>query len=590
MKRIISSLSIIILIVNVAAAQKLNIEPVDNSSYTGKAMFGYQGWFGHPHDKSPRPHYWHWGNMNIVSINSLSVDMFPDLREFCAHEKYETAYTFPNGNVAQVFSSGNRTTVKRHMKWVRDYNTDGVWVQRFISEYNDRVVMAFRDSTTVFVKEGCEEYGRVFAIMYDGIAGRVNSIKTDWKHLVDKLQLTKSERYLYHNNRPMVALWGYTVRDDAKVEELEELLEFFHNNPDPKYRASVKLGVNDNFWAKGTRWSEALARAEVISPWSVGRFGDQNGYNNYVKNQLKPGKAWCEQRGILYVPVLFPGFSWHNLRNGNHPKNHIPRDGGNFFWLQVNGAVKEGVKSMYFAMLDEVDESTAFFKTAENSAQAPAQQYWLNLDADGYNLPSDWYLRCAGQAAETLRGNIPNSSSLGVPKEGIMSVRPGVNDCSITFLFPDHEDVSVLEISIDGAESFPYSTSADAGTFEIKNLPVGTYDIYVRDTYSIGDPIPMGKVCVSSGCLGTSANDILNESWLNKIKVYPNPANSMVNIEGLVGNNRIEVYNMLGNKCKSFDFYGTNAVIDISDLPNALYMLKVKCNSGTYTRKITKSD
>ena len=462
-----------VLISNITYSQKLEVPPVDNSSYAGKAMFGYQGWFGHPDDDSPRPHYWHWGNMDNVSINSLSIDMLPDMREYCADERYETAYTYSNGAAVPVFSSGNRQTVKRHMKWVRDYNTDGVWVQRFISEYNDRVVMAFRDSTTVFVKEGCEEYGRVFAIMYDGIAGRVNSIKKDWKHLVDNLELTQSENYLNHDNRPIVALWGYTVRDDAPVEELEELIEFFHNNEDSKYNASIKLGVNDNFWKKGERWSNALAQVEVISPWSVGRFGDQNGYNSYEKNQLIPGKAWCEQRGILYVPVVFPGFGWYNLRNGNSPMNKIPRDGGNFFWLQAYGAVKNKVESVYFAMLDEVDESTAFFKTAENGSQAPAQENWLNLDADGHELPSDWYLRCAGKAAEMLRGNVALTDDLGTPDEGIMAVFPGIDDCKLTFVFPDFEDVSILEFSIDGGETFPYSVSDDVGTFEIENLDKG---------------------------------------------------------------------------------------------------------------------
>lgn len=576
------------LISNIVTGQNLVIEPVDNTSLKGKAMFGYQGWFGHPDDNSPRPNYWHWGNMDKVGVTSLSIDMLPDMREYCADERYETAYTYANGDVVPVFSSGNRATVKRHMKWVRDYNTDGVWVQRFISEYNDRVVMAFRDSTTVFVKEGCEEYGRVFAIMYDGIAGRVNSIKTDWKHLVDDLELTDSESYLNHNNRPVVALWGYTVRDDAPVEELEELIEFFHNNPDSKYRASIKLGVNDNFWKKGDRWSNALAQVEVISPWSVGRYGNQSGYNSYEKNQLIPGKAWCEQRGILYVPVVFPGFGWYNLRNGSSPMNQIPRDGGNFFWLQAYGAVKNNVESVYFAMLDEVDESTALFKTAENSSMSPAQENWLNLDADGYNLPSDWYLRCAGQAAEMLRGNFDLTSDLGTPKEGIMTILPGVKDCSLTFIFPHHKDVSVLEISVDGAETFPYSVPADAGIFEISDLPVGTYDIYVRDTYSIGDPVPMGKVCVSSECLGTAVYDELDNSDYKNIQVYPNPTNSKINIDGLNGSYQIEIFDMLGSKCKSINFYGTNKVVDISELPDALYLISIKNKFEIYTQKINK--
>jgi hypothetical protein len=580
-------LILILFISDIISAQNLVLETVDNSTLKGKAMFGYQGWFGHPDDKSPRPNYWHWGNMDVIGMAPLEVEMYPDMRELCANERYPTAYSLPNGKVAEVFSAGNKQTVIRHMKWVRDYNTDGVFIQRFISEYNDRVVMAFRDSTTVAVMEGCETYGRVFCIMYDGIAGRVEDIKKDWKHLVDNLEVTNSDRYLQHEGRPLVSLWGYTVRDDATVDQLEKLIDFFHNNPDPKYRASIKLGVNDNWFNKDQRWKDAFAQVEVISPWSVGRYSNQSGYNSYVQNQIIPGKNWCNSRGILFVPVLFPGFSWYNLQEGE-PQNQIPRNGGNFFWMQAYGAIKNNVESLYFAMLDEVDEGTAIFKTAETREQAPAQGYWLNLDADGFILPSDWYLRCAGKAAETLRGNITNSVTLGTPEEGMMTIRPSVNDCKLTFIFPNFKDASQLEFSLDGGNSFPYSVADDAGVFEINELAKGTYNIYVRNLYSVVDPVPMGKVTISSDCLGTAVNDIPDNSEFKNISVYPNPTSSKINIEGLVGTYKIEIFNLIGNKCKSFDFSGAKTVIDISDLPNAIYLISIKNESGCFNQKINK--
>ena len=50
--------------------------------------------------------------------------------------------------------------------------------------------------------EGCENYGRVFAIMYDGVANRVEEIKADWMHLVDDIGVTRSDRYLNHRGFP----------------------------------------------------------------------------------------------------------------------------------------------------------------------------------------------------------------------------------------------------------------------------------------------------------------------------------------------------------------------------------------------------
>jgi len=579
------SFIIALLISNTLVGQILEIQPVDNSTYTGKAMFGYQGWFAHPDDDSPRPHYWHWGNMDEIGMIPLEVEMYPDLRELCSDEKYPTAYTLPNGDVAEVFSSGNKQTVLRHMKWVRDYNTDGVFVQRFISEYNDKVVMAFRDSTTVAIMEGCETYGRVFAIMYDGIAGRVEDIKTDWIHLVDDIGILSSDRYLQHKERPLVVLWGYTVRPNATVDQLEELTEFFHNNPDPKYRTSIKLGVNDNWFNNDQRWMDAFSQVEVISPWSVGRYKYQSEYNNYINNQIIPGKNWCTNKGILYVPVLFPGFSWHNLKEGE-PKNHIPRNGGNFFWMQAYGAVNNNAESLYFAMFDEVDEGTAFFKTAENSDQAPAQEYWLNLDADGYELPSDWYLRCAGKAVQMLRGNISKTSTLGIPEEGIMTIRPNDDVCKLEFYFPDFDDASIIEISLDGGNTFPYSVADDTGVYEISDLEDGIYNIYVRHPGSVA--IPMGNSCINGGCIGTATENQPNHSDITNINIFPNPAQSKFSIEGLDATCQIDIFDMFGNTCKSLINKGIHTSIDISDLPNGLYLVSIKNELDTVIMKIEK--
>ncbi len=573
-----------ILCINVFS-QSLIVPPVDNTTYVGKAMFGYQGWFAHPQDKSPRPHYWHWGNMNNVGITNLNVDMFPDMREMGVDERYPTAYSFPSGETAKVFSSGNRQTVHRHMKWVRDYNTDGVWVQRFISEYNDRVVMAFRDSTTVFVKEGCEMYGRVFAIMYDGIANRVEDIKKDWMHMVDNLGITESDRYLNHDGKPIVALWGYTVRDEATVDQLEEMIEWFTNTADPKYQASLKLGVNNSWFDKDQRWQDAFKQVDVISPWMVGRFGTQNNYNTFLTSQIIPGKNWCDDNDVLYVPVLFPGFSWHNLRNGAHPKNHIPRNGGNFFWLQVHGAMSLNLETFYFAMLDEVDESTAFFKTAENASQAPAQEYWLNLDADGYALPSDWYMRAAGKAAETLRGNIPPGASLGTPAEGIMTIRPKQEgNCGMQLLFPDFENETTIEISLDGGNSFPYNVNDNIGSYEINNLGEGKFNLAVR--HPGGETVPMGEVILKQ-CFTVSNEDIAINA--DKLNVYPNPAGGFLHIEGLHDETHVEIFNIAGVRYKSLIVNEQNITIDISDLNKSVYYVLIRDNYRQESRIIVKN-
>jgi hypothetical protein len=55
-------------------------------------------------------------------------------------------------------------------------------------------------------------------------------------------------------------------------------------------------------------------------------------------------------------------------------------------------------------MFDEVDEGTAMFKMVPSASQVPSDSWFLTLDADACKLPSDWYLRLAGAAADILHG------------------------------------------------------------------------------------------------------------------------------------------------------------------------------------------
>jgi len=80
---------------------------------------------------------------------------------------------------------------------------------------------------------------------------------------------------------------------------------------------------------------------------------------------------------------------------------------GEFLWRQAYNAKIAGATMLKIAMFDEVDEGTAIFKTVSQRAQAPEQGFWLTLDADGAELPSDWYLRIAGEITRMFHGDTP---------------------------------------------------------------------------------------------------------------------------------------------------------------------------------------
>jgi len=62
------------------------------------------------------------------------------------------------------------------------------------------------------------------------------------------------------------------------------------------------------------------------------------------------------------------------------------------------------------------------FKVVSSTRQLPQQGSLVALDADGLELPSDWYLRLAGQASRLLRGEMQPSAEL--PLQASPSRRP----------------------------------------------------------------------------------------------------------------------------------------------------------------------
>lgn len=69
---------------------------------------------------------------------------------------------------------------------------------------------------------------------------------------------------------------------------------------------------------------------------------------------------------------------------------------------------------MKIAMFDEVNEGTAIFKAVPSRKEAPQPGYWLTLDADGENLPNDWYLRLATEISRMFRGSISATEKIPI--------------------------------------------------------------------------------------------------------------------------------------------------------------------------------
>jgi hypothetical protein len=407
--------------------------PDDATTLHGKVLAGYQGWFGCPGDGSERDRWVGWFFEQDATASSVGVDYWPDVSELTPDALFKTNMTLPDGSPAMVFSSYNAKTVDRHFQWMEEYSIDGVLAQRFISRQSNPVEFANDNQIAINVRAAAEAHGRVFIINYD-MAGIpytevVEAIKNDWMFLVDELKITESPCYLHHNGRPLLAIYGFGITGIGAVRA-QELIQWLRTDAPEKYRVTLMGNIATNWRTyegfipeATTLWAEVFRSFDIVSPWVVGRFSDEASVDHFRKDFLLPDMAEAAACGFEYVPYVWPGSSWHNIKP-EYDLNQIPRNGGYFFWRQVYNTISAGADALLIAMFDEVNEGTSMFKMAPTAQQVPAQGYFVPLDIDGYNLPSDWYLRLAGEAGKALRGEIPLSPELPLSLDIPFAISP----------------------------------------------------------------------------------------------------------------------------------------------------------------------
>ena len=280
---------------------------VDTSTLYNKVICGYQGWFMAKGDGYGAG-FVHWGGVD-KDPPQCTVDLWPDLTEYDQDELFPSNYRFKDGSTAYVYSSTVKKTVLRHFKWMADYGIDGAFLQRFSSELEDDKLFYHRNKVLSSVREGANRNGITYAVMYD-LSGTpddelVSRVFNDWRMLREKMEITEDPAYQHHNGSPLVAVWGIGFNGKIKkrpdFDECATLIKKLKNDG-----CSVMVGTATGWCAQDRDASqrddlhEMLLMADVISPWSVGRFKTpkdaekhagqwiQGGTTNAQHNQVRP--------------------------------------------------------------------------------------------------------------------------------------------------------------------------------------------------------------------------------------------------------------------------------------------------------------
>lgn len=94
------------------------------------------------------------------------------------------------------------------------------------------------------------------------------------------------------------------------------------------------------------------------------------------------------------------------------------------------------------------------------------------------------------------------------------------------------------------------------------------------------DDIKIEKVVLATG---------IKTNAIESASIFPNPNNGIFNINNVEATSSFEVYNVIGDKVFSSQLNKGNNAIDLSNLSNGSYFVKINSNNGSTTKKVVIS-
>ena len=244
----------------------------------------------------------HWApQQNAERIQHLAFEMWPDLREYGPAELTATNFKYRDSSNASLYNTYNAATVDRHVKWMQDYQIDGVFVQRFIGEaihmrpVRDKVLQNIRTASEKYMAAclpTCMTFPAAIRLP------RPTTSKNDWKHLVDDLRITRATACATADCR-----WcrsGATVSttgrsNAAQLNELLTQVQIHRAGPIPRHGKTSGLTRTAQPFVL---MAERLSQGGGDQPRGrFGRYANESGADNWRASKIAPDLAALKGAG-----------------------------------------------------------------------------------------------------------------------------------------------------------------------------------------------------------------------------------------------------------------------------------------------------
>jgi len=183
-------------------------------------------------------------------------------------------------------------------------------------------------------------------------------------------------------------------------------------------------------------------------------------------------------------------------------------------------------------------------------------------------------------------GNI--AFPFGVYVENTNASNLFVGDTVVMAMFLNDSLLDVLGFVFDKVWEVDSTTGFNLGTVTMpaKLLKVGKNELCVDIIFVTVNKVRESVMTEYCSDFKVKSTGIVETDNLKQVQVYPNPVNNSLKIENLDAATNINIYNVMGQVVRTIPSATGSIDVDMSDLSNGLYFIKMQNGKNVRTEKI----